>query len=151
MPALCPISQKRIDTNLVRIISFQILVFILLFIATNALYFLLIVLFDFAVRVVRQDGYSPFRQIAYHILSGWNIKPHYVDESPKRFSLFLGFGMIVFIALFALLGFVNIAVIISLVFILCLFLEVLFSFCIGCKLYYVLQLLKGIKHDRNFH
>jgi len=46
----------------------------------------------------------------------------------------------VVIAALALFGFLKTATFVALVLIVCAFLEVLFDFCIGCKLYYALQL-----------
>ncbi len=148
MSPSCPISQRRIDTNLVRVVSFQVLLFILLFSVTQMPLFLLLVLFDFVARVFRQDAFSPFRQSARFILSKWHVKPHYTDESPKRFALFLGLGMTLLIGLLTLFGFIKTAVVVSIVLIICSFLEVLFDFCIGCKLYYALQILKVTSYNR---
>ncbi|MCF6207720.1 MAG: DUF4395 domain-containing protein [Sulfurovum sp.] len=151
MSPSCPISQRRIDSNLVRIVSFWVLLFTLLFAVTQMLPFLMIVLFDFIARVLRQETFSPFRQMARFILSLWDVKPRYTNEAPKRFALFLGLGMTLVITLLALLGFVKTAVFVSVVLMICAFLEVLFDFCIGCKLYYALELIKVMRHDRNFN
>jgi len=151
MSPSCPISQRRIDTNLVRIVSFEILVFTLLFAVTRNEFFIFTVLYDFSARVFRKENYSPFAQIAKYVLKYWNTTPAYSDESPKRFALYLGFVTSFAIALSALLGFVKTALIVAVILMICAILEVLFDFCIGCKLYYALQLIKVIKHDRNFN
>jgi hypothetical protein len=113
--------------------------------------FILIVLIDFIARVFRKEGYSPFAQTAKLILRQWGASPHYADESPKRFALYLGLGTTVAIVLLSVAGLFKAAVVVALILIICAFLEVLFDFCIGCKLYYVLQLVKVMKHDRNFN
>lgn len=144
MSPSCPISQRRIDTNLVRVISFQVFLFTVLFAITGYEFFIFFVLFDFIARVFRQETLSPFAQIAKRILEQWNVKPHYSDESPKRFALYLGLGVTLVIVLFTLMGYEKTAVGVALILMICSFLEVLFDFCIGCKLYYVLQLVKGM-------
>ncbi len=151
MSPSCPISQRRIDTNVVRIVSFEVLLFTLLFAVTRNEFFMFTVLYDFTARVFRKENYSPFAQIAKFVLKYWNAAPAYSDESPKRFALYLGFAISVAITLFALFGFVKTALIIAVILMICAILEVLFDFCIGCKLYYALQLTKVIKHDRNFN
>jgi len=151
MSPSCPISQRRIDTNLVRVISFQVLLFTLLFAVTQVKLFILIVLIDFIARVFRKEGYSLFAQTAKLILRQWGANPRYADESPKRFALYLGLGTTAAIVLLSVAGLLKAAVGVALILIICAFLEVLFDFCIGCKLYYVLQLVKVMKHDRNFN
>ena len=151
MSPSCPISNRRVDTNVVRMISFQVLIFTLLFAVTQMKLFILIVLFDFILRLFRQNDYSPFSRIAERVVSQWNVMPRFTDESPKRFALYLGLFTAFVITIFSLFGLTKSAAIVALILILCSFLEVVFDFCIGCKLYYALQLSKVIKHDRNFN
>lgn len=151
MSPSCPISNKRIDTNLVRVISFQVLLFTVIFSVTHMGIFIYIVLFDFMMRVFRQERFSPFWLSARSLLTHWNTVPKYTDESPKRFALYLGLITTAAITVLALLGYFKAATFVALVLIICAFLEVLFDFCIGCKIYYALQLSKVIKYDRNFN
>ena len=149
--ASCPISNQRIDTNLVRVISFQIFFFTLLFAVTQNMLFMGIILFDLTVRVLRKDSFSLFAQTGKFILEQWNAVPRYTDESPKRFALYLGLSMTVTITALAFFGLFKTAVAVALILMICAFIEVLFDFCIGCKIYYTLQLFKAIKDDRNFN
>ncbi len=151
MSPSCPISNRRIDTNLVRVISFQVLVFTVLFAVTHSFFFLYVILFDFTMRAVRQEQWSPFARAGKFILKQWQVDPKYSDESPKRFALYLGLATTFLITFIALFGYFKLASLVALILIFCAFLEVLFDFCIGCKLYYALQLAKVIKYDRNFN
>ena len=151
MSPSCPISNKRIDTNLVRVISFQVLLFTVLFTVTHISLFIFVILFDFTMRLFRREKFSPFHVTAKFILKHWNTVPRYTDESPKRFALYLGLFTTIIIAFLALLGYFKTATFVALILIICAFLEVLFDFCIGCKIYYALQLSKVIKYDRNFN
>jgi hypothetical protein len=103
------------------------------------------------MRAIRKETLSPFGLIAEYLLTRWQAEPHYTDESPKRFALYLGLGITTVILTLTLFGLMKTAVAVTLVLVICAFLEVLFDFCIGCKLYYVLQLVKVMKHDRNFN
>ena len=151
MSPSCPISCRRVDTNVVRLISLQVFLFTLFFAFTHSFAFIVVVLFDFTVRLLREEKLSPFLIVAQFILKYWNTTPHYTDESPKRFALFLGLLIAGVITVLSLLGVMKIAVLIAFILILCAFFEVLFDFCIGCKIYYVLQLAKVINNDRNFN
>jgi len=151
MSPSCPISARRIDTNMVRIISFQVVLFTLALLFTQEKFFALVLLFDFSVRALRKTELSPFHIVGKFILNGWNVEPKMCDESPKRFALFLGLTTSFFLSLFYIAGALKIAVFITVVLLLCALLEVLFDFCIGCKIYYAIQLTKAFINDRNFN
>jgi uncharacterized phage infection (PIP) family protein YhgE len=151
MSPSCPISTRRVDTNMMRIISFQVVLFTLALLFTQEKLFALILLFDFAVRALRITGLSPFHTIGKIMLNGWGTEPKLCDESPKRFALYLGLITSFFLSLFYIGGAVEIAAFITTILLTCALLEALFDFCIGCKIYYAIQLLKAFKNDRNFH
>ncbi len=152
MSPSCPISMHRIDTNIVRAISFQIVLFTLTLIITQEKFFALLILFDFSVRAVRIMILSPFYMIGKFMLEGWGAEPKMCDESPKRFALYLGLFVSLGITLFLLGGEVQAAIFTASILLACALLETLFDFCIGCKIYYVIQLIKGTyKNDRNLN
>jgi len=149
MSPSCPISTRRVDSNMVRVISFQVVIFTFALLFTQNNFFALILLFDFTVRILRMTEWSPFYTLGKFILNGWGVEPKLCDESPKRFALYLGLIISLFLSLFYLSGSTNIATFIAMILLACALLETLFDFCIGCKIYYVLQLIKVYKNDRN--
>jgi len=144
MSQSCPISLRSVDSNLIRIISFQVAILSLIFIFTHTLTFALLLLFDFSMRLFRYTKLSPFQVIGEFIITKFNIKPKYSNEAPKRFALFLGFAMAWFLLLFTLLGFIKTALIIAGILVLCTIIETILNFCIGCKIYYFMKISKGI-------
>ncbi len=152
MSPSCPISIRRVDTNMVRIISFQVVLFTLALLFTQEKTFALILLFDFSVRALRMTGLSPFHTVGKFMLNGWGAEPKFCDESPKRFALYLGLFTSLLLTLFVISGELEIVTFIALILLTCALLETLFDFCIGCKIYYVLQIIKGsIHNDRNLY
>lgn len=151
MSPSCPISTRRVDTNMMRIISFQVVLFTLALLFTQEKFFTLILLFDFSVRTLRMPGLSPFHTVGKMMLNGWGAEPKMSDESPKRFALFFGLITSFFLSLFYISGAFEIATFIAVILLICALLEALFDFCIGCKIYYAIQLLKAFKNDRNLY
>ncbi|MCF6245214.1 MAG: DUF4395 domain-containing protein [Sulfurovum sp.] len=145
MSQSCPISSVRIDSNVVRVISFQVVVCSLLLLWTNEYFFALLLLFDFLMRAFRISYLSPFYLIANFFLSSFKIKAKYCDESPKRFALYLGLAISFILVLLVIFGFSTTSVFIVTLLITCALLETLFDFCIGCKIYYALQILNPWK------
>jgi hypothetical protein len=55
-----------------------------------------------------------------------------------------------FIVVFYFAGFTTFSTMVAVILLICTLLETLFDFCIGCKLYYVIQIGKGLLgNDRN--
>ena len=150
MSQTCPISTRRVDSNMVRIISFQVALFTVILLLTQESIFALILLFDFFMRALRLSNFSPFEIVGNFVLKGWGIAPKLCDESPKRFALYLGLVTSLFIVVFYFAGFTTFATVIAIILLICALLETLFDFCIGCKLYYAIQIGKGLlENDRN--
>jgi hypothetical protein len=132
-------------------ISFQVTLFAIILLATQEPLFAAILLFDFTMRALRFAQYSPFHIIGSFVLSGWGIAPKLCDESPKRFALYLGLIASLCIVVFYLAGLTVFATSITAVLFICALLETVFDYCIGCKIYYAIQIAKGLyNNDRNF-
>ncbi|HHD78390.1 MAG TPA: DUF4395 domain-containing protein [Epsilonproteobacteria bacterium] len=149
--ASCPISSRRVDANMVRVISFQVALFSVVLFFTQESIFAVILLFDFAMRTLRLSNLSPFHIMGKFILTGWGIAPKLCDESPKRFALYIGLSISLVLAVLFVAELTKIATFIAVILFVCALLETLFDFCIGCKIYYAIQLIKAMgKHDRDF-
>ena len=150
MSPSCPISTRRVDSNMVRVISFQVALFAMIFLVSQESFFALVLVFDFFMRAIRQSSFSPFQIIGTFVLKGWGIAPKLCDESPKRFALYMGLVTSLFIVIFYVAGFTTVATVLAVILLICALLETLFDFCIGCKLYYAIQIGKGLlANDRN--
>ena len=149
--ASCPISSRRVDSNMVRVISFQVALFTVILLFTQEKAFTFVLLFDFTMRTLRLSYLSPFHHVAKFVLTGWGVAPKLCDESPKRFALYLGLVISLLLVVLYAAGLSTVATSIAIILFICALLETAFDFCIGCKIYYGLQLLKGLwEHDRDF-
>jgi hypothetical protein len=135
---------------MVRGISFQVALFAVILLITKESTFAFILLFDFAMRTLRKSQLSPFHLVAKFVLDGWGIAPKLCDESPKRFALYMGLVISLFLVVLYAAGFSAFATVISIILLICALLETLFDFCIGCKIYYAIQIGKGyLNNGRN--
>jgi len=152
MAQTCPISNRSVDSNMVRIISFQVALFAIILLITQEMIFSLILLCDFTLRALRLGQYSPFRFIAQIVVSVWGLAPRFCDEAPKMFALYLGLISAFFIVILFAGEHTLLATFVVTALLICALLETLFEYCIGCKLYYGIQVAKGfLNHDRNLH
>jgi uncharacterized membrane protein YtjA (UPF0391 family) len=137
---------------MIRAISFQVALFTVVLLFTQESVFALVLLFDFVMRTLRLSQFSPFHHVASFVLTGWGVAPKLCDESPKRFALYLGLVISLLLAVLFSAGLSSIATGIAGILFVCALLETLFDFCIGCKIYYAIQLGKRILgHDRNIY
>ncbi len=148
MSPSCPISTRRVDANMVRVISLQVALFSVILLFTQESFFALVLFFDFMVRTLRLSQLSPFHLVSSLILSGWGIAPKLCDESPKRFALYLGLVISFILLLLFVSGLTVIATFITGILLICALLETAFDFCIGCKIYYAIQLLNSYYKQR---
>jgi len=150
MAQVCPISTRRVDSNMVRVISFQVALFTVILLITKESAFAFVLLFDFCMRTLRKSQLSPFHLVAKFVLDGWGVAPKLCDESPKRFALYMGLVTSLFLVVFYAAGFTTFATAITIILLICALLETLFDFCIGCKIYYAIQIGKGfLSNGRN--
>ena len=139
MTQTCPISQRRIDSQVVRTTSVFIALITALYLFTSNIIFIYLLLIDFSLRLFRHNQYSPLFQLSLVLLRLLNIPPRMSDEAPKRFALYLGWGMSIMIVLSISLNLEVLATSFILVLFSCSLLEMLFEFCVGCKVYQYLQ------------
>ncbi|HEY9190385.1 MAG TPA: DUF4395 domain-containing protein [Sulfurovum sp.] len=151
MAQVCPISTKRVDSNMIRAISFQVALFAMLFLLFQEVIFAWVLLFDFLMRMLRLSGLSPFHIVGTFAIAGSRLAPKLCDESPKRFALYLGLVTSLSIVIFYMADLTVFATALAILLLICALLETLFDFCIGCKIYYAIQIGKGfLNNGRNF-
>lgn len=138
----CPISFQRVDANFVRIIAAEVITLALLLIFTQEIIFALILLFDFSVRLLNLKKLSILAYFAKLIIKQFKLKAQLCDEAPKRFALYLGLSIITLFTLLYLLNLTILASILVSILLLCAFLEATFDYCIGCKIYHLLQYVR---------
>lgn len=138
----CPISQNRVDSNLVRVTSVIVMVSSLTYVLTQNEFFILILALDFTARVFRYNKYSPLFQIGFMILHLTHTKQKLSDEAPKRFALYLGWIMLLLTIISISFGLKPFAVALSVILFACSSLEAFFEYCLGCKIYQLLKIYK---------
>jgi len=141
----CPVSLQRVDSYEVRAISLFVAVLAWLYVINDhSIVFAWVLWFDFTMRWRRWRSFSPLALVAKLGVTALHLKPKYTDERPKRFALTLGTLMVTLLLVSGPLGWHTVATLTAYGLIGCALLEALFDFCIGCKLYYLLKLLKVI-------
>lgn len=144
MSPSCPISRRSVDANIVRTISLFVTLTSLAFLLTANNIFAYLLLIDFSLRLFRLNHLSPFFQLSLGILKMLNIQPRMSNEAPKRFALYLGWSIAIMIVTLIAFGLTHLTLYLVAILLVCASLEMLFEYCIGCKLYQYLNIAKFI-------
>ncbi len=138
----CPISNYKIDSHIVRFISFQVSIVALLLIITKLPVFAFVLFFDFTLRALRVQNLSPFFTTSKLAVKLLHLRAKMCDEAPKRFALFMGLLISLSLSILYLENFEVIATATASILLICALLETIFDFCVGCKIYQFLRFIK---------
>ncbi len=123
----------------------QVALFAIILLWTGHMFIAVLLLFDFLMRTVRLTHLSPFHITANALLNFWKIKPKLCNEAPKRFALYLGLAISSVLVLLFLIELTHLATFIVGILFICAVFETVFDFCIGCKIYYAIQIVSPMK------
>jgi hypothetical protein len=138
----CPVSQERVNENVVRIIASIVVVITGVSIVTDNVFLSLLLVVDFSIRAFTTGGASPLRLIAKLIAQSLQLSNKPVDAAPKKFAAGLGAFFSLSIALFQSLAWGFAAKVTGLLLVSCAVLESGFAICLGCIIYSVLFSVK---------
>ena len=133
----CPISLVLVDSNIARTNAFYIgLVFsVFLFTQSPALVFFLIL--DFVARIFLRKEYSLLFILSANTKEILKLETIKVDAAPKKLASIFGLVFLVTIATLYVLNLTLLFYIFSAILVECIFLEVFFSYCLGCEIYHL--------------
>ncbi|MBU0632636.1 DUF4395 domain-containing protein [bacterium] len=139
MSQACPLIFRQIDGTLARVSAIYVSLFVVLFLLTSQVVFLYFVSIDFLMRLYGLKQYSIIQQLSIFTKNIFSLKTDMTDAGAKRLAAGFGlFFMLLFIAEYYL-G-LNISLLLSAgVFFICSSLEILFGYCLGCKIYFIIK------------
>ncbi|MDF1882886.1 DUF4395 domain-containing protein [Sulfurimonas sp. SAG-AH-194-C21] len=133
----CPISLISVDSNVARINAFftgMLVITYFLTLQTPILYFLVL---DFSTKLFLKKEYSflfILSSATKDILKFPSVK---VDAAPKRLANYFGLLFAILITIATLLEFSTFMYALLIILFLCIFLEVVFNYCLGCEVYHL--------------
>lgn len=135
----CPMSFKQIDSNVSRLTSFFVATFVVLYLVYGFSLLLYIVAIDFVMRLFITKDSSLFYMSALFIKEIMNIKDKFVDSGSKRLAAYFG---LIFVLMLLVSHYFDVYIItlsVAAIFLTCSLLDVVFDFCLGCKIYFIIK------------
>lgn len=141
MAPTCPVSLRQIDGTIVRINALSLSLMLGAYLLSGQIAFIYIVAVDLIIRLFINKRLSPINQMSRLIKAAIRAKTSNTDAGAKRLASYFALGFSWSIIALHSFGFVNEAKGLSGIFVLFSSLELLFNFCVGCKIYFIYKRL----------
>lgn len=137
----CPINFQRVDATTVRIISLFVISAVLVHMMLASKLILVLLAIDFMIRLYADRNYSLLYRMASVLQQSLRLEPRFEDAAAKRLASHFGLLFTLLLLSASILELPVAVYTIAGIFIGCASLEILFGFCVGCKVYYIIQKL----------
>lgn len=141
MAQACPINFTTVDETTSRIISLLTMTAVLAFVLSEVKTVLIVLGIDLLVRLYGDKKMSPLFHAASWIKQLLKLRSYNVDGAAKKVAGHFGLIFILLLLLSALTGNILLMNIVAGIFVACLLLDVLFGYCLGCKMYHLYQFI----------
>ena len=139
MSKACPLIFRQIDATVARVSAVFVSIFVVMFLLTSQVLLLYFISVDFLMRLYGLKEYSLIQQLALFTQRVLSLKTEMTDAGAKRLAA--GFGLFFILILIIEYHFkLDTAIFFTAgVFLICSLLEIAFSYCIGCKVYFIVK------------
>lgn len=145
MAQACPINFTSVDNTVSRICSLLTIGVVALFFATGQVLWLYILGADLLIRLYGNKHYSLLFLLAQMLRQTMKLPSRKVDGAAKKVAGMFGVALIASLIVAAHAGLSATLLIVGAVYAACLLLDVVFGFCLGCKVYYLFRLVAKAK------
>ncbi len=137
MAQSCPLAFRQIDGTVARLNALSVFLLLILFVVTTEPVVLVFSGADFIIRLYGNKSYSPVFQLSKALKKVFRLSSDMVDAGAKRLAAHFGLFFVALSLAASLSGMTTLMYGAVGVFLFCLSLELLFAYCIGCKIYFI--------------
>lgn len=141
MSKACPVNFTTIDNTVSRIVSLMTFVIVIAAVSTQSALLFYLLGTDLVIRLYGNKQYSILFNAASALKRIMHLKTKSVDGASKNVAGHFGLLFIVLLIGTLHLGLSAGMLAITAVFAVCLLLDVVFDFCMGCKVYHLYRIL----------
>jgi len=145
MAHICPIDNNKLNEPTVRVVATFMGILAVLALVFKLPFLFGIMVADFLIRGFFDRKYSLFRWLATKVVDALDMEPKIIPAAPKTFSAKIGF---LFSAILLIASLANSWIVVypvASILLVCIFLEAVFAYCVGCVMYSTLVKVKLIK------
>lgn len=137
MAQQCPLIFRQVDATVTRINTLFVVLVISAFLWTHFTILLMALIADFILRLSGVKHYSPINISSLYIQKILSLPIKMEDAGAKRLAAFFGTGFTIALLIATWIGAESAVAFIAGIFLFCAALELLFGYCVGCKIYYI--------------
>jgi len=137
MAPACPIAYRQIDGTITRINSLSITLMLVAYLISSEIFFIYILGVDLIIRLFINKKLSPINQMSNLIKVLIRAQTHNTDAGAKRLAAYFALGFSWTVIVLHTFGLFNVANIVAVIFVSCSVTELMFNYCIGCKIYFI--------------
>ena len=137
MAQSCPLAFRQIDGTIARLNALSVFLLLTLFVVTTQPVILVLLGADFMIRLYANKSFSPIFQLSKVIKKLFKLPSEMVDAGAKRLAAHFGLFFVALSLAASLASMTTLMYVAVGVFLFCLSLELLFAYCIGCKIYFI--------------
>lgn len=141
MAQQCPLIFRQVDATVTRINTLFVILGIIAFLVTQSSIVLILLIVDFILRLYGYKHLSPINISSLLIQKKLSLPVKMEDAGAKRLAAFFGLGFTIALLISLWIGADLAIAFISGIFLFCAALELLFGYCIACKIYYIVKKL----------
>ncbi|MDD2567188.1 MAG: DUF4395 domain-containing protein [Thiovulaceae bacterium] len=139
MSFTCPLSFTKIDTNVARLNTLLASSLVTMYLFYDFVMILFFLVYDFGVKLFAHKKYSPLYISARGLKKLLRLKPALADAGAKRLANYFALFFMILLASAHYLQNAPLVVTLASIYLACAFLDIVFNYCIGCKVYYVIK------------
>ncbi len=150
MVRICPVSSRKMNENVTRMNAAFTVFFVAACLFTGNVAFTVILFFDFLLRNIYEGRLSPVIHLNQYMVGILSLERRMINAGPKIFAARVGLFLSALAMILMISGSVVYALIPIAILGLFSFLELVFGYCVACKLYpYILPVNE--KLEQFFH
>jgi hypothetical protein len=135
MSQVCPLLFRQIDATIAKLSAALVLVGLIAYVITACPAILIAVILDFVIRLSPYKPLSPIYQGAMFIQKVLKMPVNMTDAGAKRLAAYFGLTFTVGMLIAHFFAMTLLMWVIASIFIGCIVLDLLFDYCIACKVY----------------
>ena len=141
MAAQCPLIFRQVDATVTRINTLFVVIGVVLFLATHSLWIVLFLIGDFLLRLYGYKTISPTQNLSLWLQKRFQLASKMEDAGAKRLAALFGVGFMIALVVFEYLQVQWGVRITAGIYLACAGLDLLFGYCIACKIYHFVHKL----------
>jgi len=139
MSYTCPMTFENIDSKISRINSFYVSLLVVLYLLSSNIFLLYFLFIDFGMKLFVAKKISPLFLVSKFTKNTLKLESSMVDGGAKRLAAYFGLLFVFLLIVTHYFDTQFLSLVIAGIFISCSLLDLIFNYCLGCKIYYIIK------------